>query len=196
MHLKVLPILLLLAPLVTFAADKPSPLVGKPFPNLSGQGTSGKLVNLQQMKRDVEFQRDAQGQLIKEASGRYQTKVTDYVIVLNFFATYCVPCVKEIPTFNKIATAYPGKPIRFVYVNVDNEKSPAEVREFAKSNGIDVEMMFPSVSYAIQTYGIESLPRIVVIDAKGTVSTVITGFQENLAAQIDGIVKPLLVAQR
>ncbi|HEX7928255.1 MAG TPA: TlpA disulfide reductase family protein [bacterium] len=196
MRLSVTLALLLTLPLLTLAADKPSSLVGKAFPNLSGQGTSGKLVNLQQMKREVEFLKDAQGQLIKEPSGRYKTKITDYVIVLNFFATYCVPCVKEIPTFNKIATAYPNQPVRFVYVNVDNEKSPAEVREFAKSKGIDVEMMFPSVSHAIQTYGIESLPRIVVIDAKGTVSTVITGFQENLAAQIDGIVKPLLVAQR
>ncbi len=172
----------------------PDSLVGKEAPNLSGQGTSGRLVNLQQMRREVEFLKDADGKLIKEPSGRYKTKVTNYVIVLNFFATYCVPCVKEIPTFNKIATAYPAKPIRFVYVNVDTEKTPAEVKDFAQSKGVTVEMMFPSVSHAVKTYQIEALPRIVVIDTAGKVSTIISGFQDDLAAQIDQIVKPLLLA--
>ena len=179
-------------PLLASAADQASTLLGKDAPMLSGQGTSGRLVNLAQMRRDVEFLKDDKGQLVKLPDGRYKTQVTDYVIVLNFFATYCVPCVREIPTFNKIATAYPGQPVRFVYVNVDNEKSPAEVKDFAATKGIAVEMMFPSISYAVKTYEVDALPHIVVIDSKGKVSTVITGFQDDLAAQLDQIIRPLL----
>jgi thiol-disulfide isomerase/thioredoxin len=167
-------------------------LVGKEVPTLSGPGRSGQLVNLQKLRREVEFLKDAQGQLIKTPEGRLATRVTDYVLVVNFFATYCVPCVKEIPTFNKIATSYPGKPVRFIYVNVDVEKTPAEVKTFAASRGIDVEMIFPSVSYAIKQFGIETLPRIVVVDTKGVVTQVITGFHDDLAAQIREVVTPLL----
>ena len=185
-----------LAALAALAADKPASLLGKEAPNLSGQSSSGKLINLQQLRREVEFLKSPDGKLIKEPSGKYQTKVTDYVIVINFFATYCVPCVKEIPTFNKIAKAYPDKPIRFVYVNVDTEKSLGQIKEFAQTKGIDVEMMFPSVSHAIQTYQIDTLPRIVVIDSRGKVSTVITGFHEDLAAQLDEVLKPLLAAEK
>jgi thiol-disulfide isomerase/thioredoxin len=104
--------------------------------------------------------------------------------------------VKEIPTFNKIAASYPGKAIRFVYVNVDNEKTQAEVKAFAQAKGIDVEMMFPSVSHALKTYQVETLPRIVVIDSSGKVNTVITGFHDDLAGQIDQVVKPLMVAAK
>jgi len=113
-------------------------------------------------------------------------------VVLNFFATYCVPCVKEIPTFNRLAKSYEGKPVHFVYVNVDTEKTAEQVRDFAREKGIAVEMMLPSVHYALDAYKIDALPRIVVVNADGVVAHVITGFQEDLAAQIGEILDSVL----
>ena len=170
----------------------PSPLVGKEAPVLSGPGRDGKLINLAKLRREVNFIKDADGKLVKEPGGRYKTEAVDYVMVINFFATYCIPCIKEIPTFNKIAESYPDKPVRFLYVNVDVEKTPQEVKRFAEEKGIAVEMMFPSVSQAVKSYMIESLPRIVVLDTQGKIRTVITGFHDNLTAQLDAIIKPLL----
>jgi thiol-disulfide isomerase/thioredoxin len=176
------------------AANGPSPLLGQELPNLSGRGTSGRLINLKALQRDVIYLKDAEGKPIKE-KGKLKSEVVDYVLVLNFFATYCVPCVKEIPTFNKIAKSYEGRPVRFIYVNVDTEKTPDEVQAFARQKGIAVEMMFPSVSFALKAYQIETLPRIVIADRKGIVRQVIAGFQDDLTAQIDGLVQPLLAAQ-
>lgn len=194
-QIPLLTVLVAVVPLPTFAAEKPAPLLGQDAPMLSGQGMAGRLVSLAQMRREVQFFKDEQGRLIKQADGRYKTQVIDYAVVLNFFATYCIPCVKEIPTFNKIATAYSGKPVRFVYVNVDNEKTPEEVKAFAREKGVAVEMMFPSVSYAVQAYKIETLPRIVVIDRKGKVSAVITGFHEHLSEQLGQIIQPLIASR-
>jgi thiol-disulfide isomerase/thioredoxin len=174
------------------AGNGTSPLVGKEAPMLSGPGLDGKLMNLAKLKREVTFLKGADGKLLRGAGGKYQTETVDYVLVVNFFATYCVPCIQEIPTFNKLAESYPGKPVRFLYVNVDVEKTPQEVKRFAEQKGIAVEMMFPSVSQAVKSYQIETLPRIVVVDAKGKVHTVITGFHEDLAKQLRQVIAPLL----
>jgi len=75
---------------------------------------------------------------------------------------------------------------------VDTEKTADQVREFARSKGIAVEMILPSVRYAVQAYRIDALPRIVVIDRKGIVTHVVTGFQEDLAKQLGEVLAPVL----
>ncbi len=171
--------------------QKESPLVGKPLPPLSGPAALSRgLLNLQKLTRELTFLKDADGKLIME-NGRPKTRLDTYALVINFFATYCAPCIREIPTFNKIAESHANEPVRFLYVNVDVEKSVEEVKQFAVGHGITVEMMFPSVSQTIKTYQIETLPRIVIADRQGIVHTVFLGFQENLTAQIDSALRIL-----
>jgi thiol-disulfide isomerase/thioredoxin len=175
-------------------AQETSPLIGKPAPLLSGRAAFGTgLLNLNRMQKDIVQERDAQGNPVREGD-RVKLRVVKYAVVLNFFATYCVPCVQEIPTFNRVAKSYEGRPVKFVYVNVDTEKSAEEVRDFARQKGIEVEMMLPSVRYAVQAYKIDALPRIVVVDPEGVVTHVIMGFQADLAAQIGQILAQVLPA--
>jgi thiol-disulfide isomerase/thioredoxin len=176
------------------AEPRPHPLLGKPAPILSGRAAFRPgLVNLNKLQNEIVFERDAQGRPLREGD-RVKFHVVHNTVVLNFFATYCVPCVREIPTFNKIAAAYAGRPVKFVYVNVDTEKSADEVRAFAQARGIAVEMILPSVRYALDAYKIDALPRIVVVGPDGVVTHVITGFQEDLAAQLNAVLAPLLKA--
>jgi thiol-disulfide isomerase/thioredoxin len=179
------------ASLAHAAGDK-DPLIGQEAPNLIGRAAFGAgLIKLDKLKRDVVFELDEKGKPIKEG-GKYKSRTVDYVVVMSFFATYCVPCVKEIPTFNKIAKSYEDQPVRFIYVNVDTEKTMEQIVRFGKERGIEVEMMLPSVKNAIDLYKIEHLPRMVFVDKKGIVVQVLTGFQDDLPKQIDEILKPLL----
>ncbi|HKI98463.1 MAG TPA: TlpA disulfide reductase family protein [bacterium] len=174
------------------AADTPSPLLGKRAPLLSGRAAFGAgLINLQRLQNEIVYEKDAQGKPVREGN-RIKVHIVRNAVVLNFFATYCAPCVREIPTFNRIAKSYEGRPVKFVYVNVDTEKTADQVREFARSKGIAVEMILPSVRYAVQAYRIDALPRIVVIDRKGIVTHVVTGFQEDLAKQLGEVLAPVL----
>jgi thiol-disulfide isomerase/thioredoxin len=179
-------------PVVEHPEQKASSLVGRPLPPLSGPAAlSPGLLNLQKYTHDLIFLKGDDGKLIME-KGRPKTRLDTYALVMNFFATYCGPCIREIPTFNKIAASYPGKPVRFLYVNVDVEKSAEEVKAFALQKGIAVEMVFPSVSQTIKEYQIDTLPRIVVADQAGTIQKVVMGFQEDLTAQLDREIKDIL----
>ena len=47
----------------------------------------------------------------------------DTAFVVNFWATWCKPCVDELPAFDKLARKYAGSPVKVVLVSLDN---PAE----------------------------------------------------------------------
>jgi len=52
------------------------------------------------------------------------------VVVMNIWATWCAPCVTEMPTLAKLQAAYKGKPVEVVTVSIDSESSAAKARLF------------------------------------------------------------------
>lgn len=68
----------------------------------------------------------APGHVFFDAAGK-PVKASDFkgkVLVLNLWATWCAPCVAEMPTLAKLAGEYAGKPVAIVPVSVD---TPADV---------------------------------------------------------------------
>jgi thiol-disulfide isomerase/thioredoxin len=52
------------------------------------------------------------------------------VVVLNIWATWCAPCVAEMPTLAKLQAAYAGKDVEVVTVSIDSETSATKARLF------------------------------------------------------------------
>ncbi len=62
-------------------------------------------------------------------------QASDTIFVVNFWATWCQPCVKEIPEFNKIPASYAGKPVKVIMANLDfPNQIESRVIPFLKSN--------------------------------------------------------------
>jgi thiol-disulfide isomerase/thioredoxin len=66
----------------------------------------------------------------------------DEVLVVNFWATWCGPCVKELPYFESVQKKYAGKGVRTVLVSMDNaEKLDDKVIPFVKKKGLQSEVL-------------------------------------------------------
>lgn len=72
-----------------------------------------------------------------EKLGQDLAKNNDTLYVTNFFATWCGPCMKEIPHFKNKMEELKGKPVKFTFVNLD-EKSDwsGAVKKFADENNL------------------------------------------------------------
>ena len=170
-------------------------LIGQAAPELSGKRAGGAgLLNLGSLMKEISFLKDAQGKFV-EKDGQYVMEIKKNVVVLNFFATYCVPCIKEIPSYHRLARKFEGKAVRWLYVNVDTDIDEAKAQRFILEKKIEVPLMLPNQQQVVKDYGVSSLPRMIVIDREGVIVQVITGFQEDLEKQLSDIIQPLLATQ-
>jgi thiol-disulfide isomerase/thioredoxin len=71
---------------------------------------------------------DAEGKPVRAADFKGK------VLVLNLWATWCAPCVAEMPTLAKLAQAYQGKPVVVAPVSVDSDKDVDKARAFIAKN--------------------------------------------------------------
>ncbi|CAH0209079.1 TlpA family protein disulfide reductase [Chryseobacterium sp. WG14] len=76
-------------------------------------------------------------ELSPENVGQHLAKNNDTLYVTNFFATWCGPCMKEIPSFKNKMEELKGKPVKFTFVNLD-EKSDWDgaVKNFVVENNL------------------------------------------------------------
>ena len=163
-------------------------LVGQKAPNIIGKKAVGKgLLKLKSLMREVGYQKDTLGRY-KEVDGKYVLSVINNVVILSFFSTKCIPCIREIPTLNKLADRFEGQTVRFVYINVDPDITPLNIKRFIARKQIKIPMMLPNQKEAIKKYAVWSLPRIVVVDKQGIIRHVITGFRDNLEIQLGNLI--------
>jgi len=67
---------------------------------------------------------------------------TDSTYVINFWATWCGPCVKELPYFEQLAAKYEGKPFKQILVTLDSKRQvESRVVPFLKEKGIKSEVV-------------------------------------------------------
>ncbi|MDT3402391.1 TlpA disulfide reductase family protein [Mucilaginibacter terrae] len=64
----------------------------------------------------------------------------DTVYLVNFWATWCKPCIAELPHFEKLQAAYKNQPLKVLLVSMDFESKFPDVIKFAKTRGLRSEV--------------------------------------------------------
>jgi thiol-disulfide isomerase/thioredoxin len=95
-------------------------------------------------------------------------------LVLSFWATWCGPCVGELPDVQRLAEELAGKGVRVMTVNVDGEGAAPVVREFRQHIGLKLPIALDDGS-ASQAFRVDTIPRTVIIDADGKIARVLDG---------------------
>ena len=89
------------------------------------------------------------------------------VIFLNFWATWCPPCIAEMPGINNLYEEIKGENVEFVMVSFDRDFEKA--KDFRKKKGYDFEI-YRATGRIPNAYSSNSLPTTYVIDAKGNLA--------------------------
>lgn len=75
----------------------------------------------------------------------WHTSSKDTVYVINFWATWCAPCVHELPEFNKLKTKYAAQPVKVILVSLDfKEDVPAKLSRFLQRQKVTPEVIWLS----------------------------------------------------
>jgi uncharacterized protein (TIGR03435 family) len=112
------------------------------------------------------------------------------VVVLEFWATWCAPCIAEIPHLNELATSLAAANIQFI--SVDDE-DPAVVKEFLAKKHMEGWVGIGKTVF--DDYGVQSRPTTIVIDTQGNIAATTNPQQlvkDQLIALAEG--KPVVFA--
>lgn len=108
--------------------------------------------------------------VVYDAKGN-EVKLSDFrgkPVVLNFWASWCGPCKREMPDFQKVYEAY-GEEVHFVMVNLTDgvQETVEAASQFMEDNGYTFPVYFDTELIAANAYVVNSVPRTYFIDAEG-----------------------------
>lgn len=130
--------------------------------------------------------------ILKDLTGTEQ-KLSSFkgrIVILNFWATYCIPCRKEMPDLAAIQNEYAALGVQVIGASADDPDDRAKVRQFIKETKINFPVWLDATVTDMMRFGLGSaLPGTVVIDKDGKVAKVYSGVfsKADLKKQIDSM---------
>jgi len=94
--------------------------------------------------------------------------LTDYrgaVVVLNFWATWCEPCLQEMPALDRLNQAMAGR--KFKVLAIDLQETADKVQEFAKTHRFSFDLLLDTAGEISSHYGVTRIPVTYVLDPRG-----------------------------
>jgi thiol-disulfide isomerase/thioredoxin len=97
------------------------------------------------------------------------------VVVVDFWASWCVPCRRSFPWMNQMQAKYADDGLVIIAVNVDSE--PDEAAAFLRDYPADFEIIYDPTGDIAQEFGVSAMPSSYIFDRKGDQVTRHLGFK-------------------
>jgi cytochrome c biogenesis protein CcmG, thiol:disulfide interchange protein DsbE len=97
------------------------------------------------------------------------------VVLVDFWASWCEPCKKELPLLSQLAKRLRPKGVEIVAINVDTKRD--SVDQFLKQHGIDLPVLLDPKGAIAQFYEPPKMPSSFVVDKTGRIRAVNAGFE-------------------
>jgi peroxiredoxin len=128
--------------------------------------------------------KDLQGREISSADLRGK------VVLVDFWATWCQPCKKEMPGYQKLTDLYGSRGFAVVGLKFDTMKDMEDPVVFAKEIGVRYPLAVATDELKEKFGGIEGLPTTMIYDRQGVLRKKIVGFEYTDSIEAD--IKSLL----
>lgn len=99
-------------------------------------------------------------------------QLSDYrghVVLLNVWATWCLPCRDEMPSIERLHRELGPRGLKVVAVSVDEPGAGVRIREFVQEYGLTFDILHDAAARIAQTYQMVGVPETFVIDARGVI---------------------------
>jgi peroxiredoxin len=114
-------------------------------------------------------------------------------IVVDFWATWCKPCIKELPYIQRMHDEYSSRGLQVFAVSIDSPKSQSRVKPFIAGRKFTFPVLLdPGQDVFAKLQGKGSVPYVVVLDAEGRIRYRHTGYRPGDEKELEEVVVGLL----
>lgn len=137
---------------------------GKPAPDFSARRLSGERVKLSDLRGKV--------------------------VLVDFWARWCKPCVKTMPTLARVAERLEGKPFVLLSVNIERAQ-PKSIGDWLGAKVKRFDVVQDDQGHGQAAYRVRGIPRLVIVDAEGILRDSAAGHgEESLVSAIEKLLPP------
>lgn len=112
------------------------------------------------------------------------------VVLVNFWATWCRPCVEEIPSLSRLVERMKGKPFKVVAVNIG--ESAGNIKNFIKSIPVNFDILLDKNGFAVRDWKVYAYPSNYLLDKNGQIQFAYRGALQWDAPSIVETIEELL----
>ena len=112
------------------------------------------------------------------------------VVLINFWATWCGPCRKEMPLLEQIQKKY--APLGFTMLGVNVEEDTRMMDTFLKDVPVSFPILLDPANGVSKLYSVSAMPSTVIVDRKGTVRLIHQGYQPGDESKYQDLIRQLI----
>jgi peroxiredoxin len=101
-----------------------------------------------------------------------EKRLADYrgkVLMINVWATWCLPCRVEMPSIEALNKAYASKGLKIVAVSIDDPGTDATIRAFVKQYGLTFEVLHDPTKRISDLYDVTGYPETFIVGKDGVI---------------------------
>ena len=121
-------------------------------------------------------------------------RLSDYqgkVVLVNFWASWCPPCIQEIPSMQRLAKSLRNRPFEIVAINVSEQKQ--RVKYQSKRINMTFTVLLDTEGKTFQHWQAKILPTSFIVDRKGRIRYLAQGPLEWDSDEVSAIIEKLLI---
>lgn len=108
---------------------------------------------------------------------QYEDIKGDKLTVIDFWATWCQPCIRSIPELNTLSEEFKDQGVNFVGISIDGPRNQSKIQPFVKSLGIGYTILKDINSELMTDMNVTSVPTLLLINSEGDVVYMHEGFR-------------------
>ena len=115
-------------------------------------------------------------------------------VVVDFWATWCKPCIKGLPKIQALSKEYTGRGVQVLTINIDGPRNLPKVRPFMRRYKLQLPVLLDPTNEVLKQFHLAGVPATLVIAADGEVFYKHQGYrpgdEKKLKAKLDELLGP------
>ena len=112
------------------------------------------------------------------------------VVLINFWATWCGPCRKEMPLLEQIQKKY--APLGFTMLGINVEEDTTQMEAFLGDVPVSFPVLLDPANRVSKLYDVAAMPSTVILDRKGNVRYIHQGYQAGDESRYQDVIRQLI----